>query len=189
MPNYFPNSDWTPSCTGDNGWKVKGKIENRCSFDDICWNRHPSALFRHMPQLMTRDWELLCSIWTRRSPSANRSSTPSTYNLMKWFGDISDLGIHTSPTLGMLLCLSANSGFTLRKVGSEIEVGLELWGECPSSDSIGNFQPHPCPCEVPTVGYLHRNIPCSCLIGIYTNQPDHSKSQCPQNHCSMLRTL
>ncbi len=176
MQNYTPNSDWVPSCTGDNGSKSDVNVENRCSSDDCCWNRHPPTLFRHTPQLMMRDRNPLCSIRINQSPSANRSSTPGTYNLMKWFGEVSDLGIHTSPTLGMLFCLLADSGFTLRKVGSEIETGLELWGTCPSAGSINGLQPHPCSGEVPTMGNLHSYVPYSRLIGFYTHYSNYSKS-------------
>ncbi len=165
-----------PSCTCDKGSKLKGKIENLCSSDDNCWNRHPPVRFLHMPQLMMRDCKPLCSIRTRRSPGANRSSTPGTYSLIKWFGETSAFGIQTSPTLGMLVCCSANSGLTLHKVGSEIEIGLEFGGACPPPVSIDYLQPHSCSSEVPTVGNFHYNIPRPCLIGIYADQPDYSKS-------------
>jgi hypothetical protein len=46
------------------------------------------------------------------------------YNLTKWLGDTADLGIQTSPSLGIVRCLSAYAGTTLRKIGGEVEVGL-----------------------------------------------------------------
>jgi hypothetical protein len=37
-------------------------------------------------------------------------------NLVKWLGEIADLGTQMSLNLGTLRCLSANEGVTVRKV-------------------------------------------------------------------------
>jgi hypothetical protein len=46
------------------------------------------------------------------------------YNLTKWLGDIVDLGIQISPSLGSARCLSAYAGATLHKIGGEVKIGL-----------------------------------------------------------------
>jgi hypothetical protein len=46
------------------------------------------------------------------------------YNLTKWLGDIADLGIQISLSLGSARCLSAYEGATLRKIGGEVKIGL-----------------------------------------------------------------
>jgi hypothetical protein len=48
------------------------------------------------------------------------------YNLTKWLGDTADLGIQISPSLGTARCLLAYAGTTLRKVGGEVKVGLQV---------------------------------------------------------------
>ncbi len=46
------------------------------------------------------------------------------YNLTKWLGDTTDLGIQMSPSLGNARCLSTHEGATLRKIGGEVKIGL-----------------------------------------------------------------
>jgi hypothetical protein len=46
------------------------------------------------------------------------------YNLTKWLGDIADLGIQMSFSLGNARCLSAHEGATLCKIGGEVKIGL-----------------------------------------------------------------
>jgi hypothetical protein len=48
------------------------------------------------------------------------------YNLTKWLANAADLGIQISPSLGTTRCLSAYAGATLRKVGGEVKVGLQV---------------------------------------------------------------
>jgi hypothetical protein len=48
------------------------------------------------------------------------------YNLGKWLAEGVDLGIQMSLILGILRCLSANNGVTLRKVGGVVVLRLKL---------------------------------------------------------------
>jgi hypothetical protein len=61
------------------------------------------------------------------------------YNLTKWLGDTANLGIQISPSLGTARYRLAYAGATLRKVGGEIKVGLQVWGWCPPPCSIDDL--------------------------------------------------
>ncbi len=118
------NLDWAPSAIGFKGVIMDGTVVKFCSSIDSCWNLHSPSWLRHTFQLMRRDLDSPCSTWSKQSPSWNKSSTPGMYNLTKWLGDIADLGIQISLSLGSARCLSAYEGATLRKIGGEVKIGL-----------------------------------------------------------------
>ncbi len=109
-------------------------------------------------------------------PSWYRSSIPGIYNHTKWLGEMADLGIQMSPSLGILACLSARSGATLRKVGGEVKAVLWVWGRCPPPCSIDYFQPDLCASIESTMNYFYGNVSYSSFIGIYPYNPHHSKA-------------
>jgi hypothetical protein len=177
MLGYTLNFDWAPSYTGLRGSKFDGRAEKRCSSVDCCWNRHCPSRPNHTLQLIRRDLDPLCSTRSRRSPSWNKFSTPCMYSLTKWFGDTSDLGIHMSPSLGTLHCLSASSGATLRKVRGEVEAVLKFWGPCPRPCSICNSHPDSCTGVESTVGHFHSDVPYPSLVRVYTYNSNYAKTQ------------
>jgi hypothetical protein len=174
--SHTENSDCVPSWIGLKGSKLDGTVVNFCSSVDSCWNLHPPFWSFHTLQLMSRDQDPLCSTRSTRSPSCSKSSTPSMYSLTKWFGDTADLGIHMSPNLGMLSCLSAKSGATLRKVGSEKEALLEFWDPNPAPCSIGRSQPDPCTSVKSDVRYFYRNVPSASLVRVYASKTNKTET-------------